>query len=150
MTRINSAIPVNNLTDEHLLAEHREIKRLPDCFIKALYSGSIKRISTIFCLGAGHVTFFLDKNLFTLKRYQELHKECIERGFRVENYSINWNNIDKIAYPEYFKDYSPTPEERRLLIERITERIQGSSKDCFHYYGKRITKCEAISLLTKI
>ena len=29
MTRINSAISVRRLTDEHLLAEHREIKRVP-------------------------------------------------------------------------------------------------------------------------
>ena len=28
MTRINSAIKARLLTDEHLLAEHREIKRL--------------------------------------------------------------------------------------------------------------------------
>ena len=28
MTRINSTIPVKCLTDEHLLAGHREIKRL--------------------------------------------------------------------------------------------------------------------------
>lgn len=34
MTRINSAINVKNLTDEHLLAEHREIKRLPALYLK--------------------------------------------------------------------------------------------------------------------
>ena len=27
--RINCGIPVENLTDEHLMAEHREIKMLP-------------------------------------------------------------------------------------------------------------------------
>ncbi len=30
MTRINVSINVKALTDEHLLAEHREIKRLPN------------------------------------------------------------------------------------------------------------------------
>ena len=44
MTRINSAIPVKCLTDEHLLAEHREIKRLPYCLRKAIVSGSIDKI----------------------------------------------------------------------------------------------------------
>ena len=44
MTRINSVIPVRNLTDEHLLAEHREIKRLPYCLHKSVSCGSIRNI----------------------------------------------------------------------------------------------------------
>lgn len=55
MTRINSAIPVKNLTDEHLLAEHREIKRLPYFLSKAIQSGSINNIPEKFTLGKGHV-----------------------------------------------------------------------------------------------
>lgn len=39
MTRINSAINVKYLTDEHLLAEHREIKRMPYCLNIAIRSG---------------------------------------------------------------------------------------------------------------
>ena len=30
MTRINAGIPVEKLSDQHLLAEHREIKRIPN------------------------------------------------------------------------------------------------------------------------
>ena len=48
MTRINSAIHVKCLTDEHLLAEHREIKRLPYCLRKAIVSGSIYKIPVKF------------------------------------------------------------------------------------------------------
>lgn len=43
MTRINSAISVRRLTDEHLLAEHREIKRLPACYLKAKNFGSFEK-----------------------------------------------------------------------------------------------------------
>ena len=50
MTRINSAISVNRLTDEHLLAEHREIKRMPYCLRKAIDSGSINKIPERFML----------------------------------------------------------------------------------------------------
>ena len=35
-----------------------------------------------------------------------------------------------------------------LLINRISERIRGSSKTFFHYEGKAITKVEAIEMLT--
>jgi hypothetical protein len=34
MTRINTGIPPKELTDKHLLAEHREIKRIPNCIKK--------------------------------------------------------------------------------------------------------------------
>lgn len=67
MTRINSAIPVENLTDEHLMAEHREISRLPGCLLRAIKSGSINKVPKEFTLGKGHVTFFVDKSSFTKK-----------------------------------------------------------------------------------
>lgn len=145
MTRINSAISVRCLTDEHLLAEHREIKRLPDCFVKSYISGALKRIPNKFCLGTGHVTFFLNKAQFTLDRYKQIHEECIRRGFNVPDYSENWKQV---IMKDYWKSYEPTKEEQELLINRITERIRGSSKTFFHYEGKAITKVEAIEILT--
>lgn len=146
MTRINSAISVCSLTDEHLLAEHREIKRLPACFEKAKSCGSLSKIPQSFCLGKGHVLFFMDKAKFTLDRYKAIYTECVRRGFNVENYSKNWNIIVDF---KYWNDYYPTEEERVLLVERITERITDSGKACFHYEGKTISKDEAILSLSK-
>jgi len=146
MTRINSAISVCCLTDEHLLAEHREIKRLPFCFVKAKNSGSLNKIPEKFCLGKGHVLFFLDKPVFTLWRYKEIYKECISRGFKVENYSLNWKVY--FSYDLLWTNYHITSQnEKELLLQRITERIQSSSKVYFHYKGKRITKEKAIEIL---
>ena len=143
MTRINSAIPVECLTDEHLLAEHREIKRLPYNLQQAIQSGSIKRIPEKFTLGKGHILFFLDKQEFITSRYLDIHNECKERKLNVQYYYFNWHNVS----PEYFNDYTPTDEERQLLIERITERIKNSPKKSWHYYGNEISKDEAINLL---
>lgn len=145
MTRINSAIPVKCLTDEHLLAEHREIKRLPYNLQQAIKSGSINNIPNEFTLGKGHVLFFANKQRFLLSRYWEILREASNRGFNVINYYTNWFGIDN----EYWQDYKPTKEEEQLLIERITERITNSPKKCWHYYGKPITKEEAIKLLNK-
>lgn len=44
-------------------------------------------------------------------------------------------------------DYIPTKDEFNLLKERITERINSSNKQYFHYYGKRISKSEACLLI---
>ena len=142
MTRINSAIPVKCLTDEHLLAEHREIKRLPYCLRKAIVSGSINKIPVKFTLGKGHVLFFLDKMSFVLKRYNEIRNEIINRGFCVQDYSDNWKKIDV----KYFNTHNCDSEEKKLLIDRISERIINSKKKCWHYYGKAISKEDAIRL----
>ncbi len=147
MTRINSAIPVQHLTDEHLLAEHREIKRLPYCLQEAVRTGSIKHIPERFVLGKGHVTFFLDKQQFVLNRYGDIHAECLRRGINVTNFAWNWYNIPNCKRKPYWNDYKPTDEERQLLIDRITDRIMHSKKLTWHYYGRIITKEEAVKLL---
>lgn len=143
MTRINSAIPIHCLTDEHLLAEHREIKRLPYCLEQAIKSGSINHIPDKFTLGKGHVLFFLNKQDFILARYGKIYLECLKRNLKVQNYTSNWNNIPK----QYRFGYKPTVEEYGLLFGRIIKRIIESTKDHFHYYGKPITKEKAIDLL---
>ena len=141
MTRINSAISVKNLTDEHLLAEHREIKRLPYQLEKSHSRLSFAPFK--FALGKGHVLFFLDKQLFIRKRYIVLYQECLNRGFKVEDYSENWCYVK----PEYMNDYEPTEEERKMLVERIKDRIVNGKKAYYHYYGRQISKEEAVAIL---
>lgn len=142
MTRINSAIPVKFLTDEHLLSEHREIKRLPRVLFN--HRDKVIHIPQKFCLGKGHVLFFMNKFLFTYNRYKLIHKECLNRGFDVKDYSGNWQLIP----PQYCLPYITTEEEEKLLIDRISDRIINSSKQYFHYYKNRISKKTALLLLT--
>lgn len=148
MTRVNSAIPVKYLTDEHLLAEHREIKRLPMHFRRALSTGALRRIPRKFCLGTGHVNFFLNKQAFLFTRYQVIYRECIARGFKVEDYSDNWlKTCPLMQIHKCWNHYEPTTEEKTLLTDRISERILASRKPRFHYYGNSISKPDAIDLL---
>lgn len=98
-------------------------------------------------MGTGHVTFFLDKFAFSMTRYMEIHNECEQRGFNVPDYSPLWKVVERNSC---WRNYEPTEEERKLLVERISERIQNSSKEFFfHYFGERMTKEQAIELLTK-
>lgn len=137
MTRINSAINPFFLTDEHLLAEHREIKRICDNYYKRKLKNKFDDIPNKFTLGTGHVLFFIDKPTFTLARYKALHNECKERGFNTEDFSSNWN-----IYNNQFKDviYIPTIEDENILKERIKNRIHDTPKQYWHYYGAAITK----------
>lgn len=145
MTRINSGIPVIHLTDEHLLAEHREISRLPSCLVRSLKSGSIKHIPPSFRLGKGHVLFFLDKGEYTLRRYKELHVESIKRGFNLQYHPVGWVEF---MSRNLMQDYTPTERDLEILTERITNSILESPKPYFHYCRNRITKQEAVKLLS--
>ena len=142
MTRINSAINVRLLTDEHLLSEHREIKRLPSVYKKRINSNKgFNNIPSKFTLGEGHVLFFANKGQFTLNRYREIRKECINRGFQVEDYSENW-----LVYKN-LNNYISTDIEYKLLIDRIIERLKNSKKQYWHYYGKKLSKDESVNLI---
>jgi deoxyribonuclease (pyrimidine dimer) len=129
MTRINSGISVKRLTDEHLLAEHREIKRLPACLKKSIDSGKPINIPQTFRLGKGHVKFFFDKMLFIKKRYKEIYEECLARGFTLTDFSSNFDTVPL----QYLNDYTPTKEETVLLEKRIKERFFSSKKKQWHY-----------------
>ena len=76
MTRINCGIPVEELCDKHLMAEHREIKRIPNCVKRGRYN--LENQPELFTLGKGHVKFFYDKLGYLKKRYIEIHNECSE------------------------------------------------------------------------
>lgn len=141
MTRINSAIFPVFLTDEHLLAEHREIKRIPTLFAKGTYHPS--KIPPKFTLGKGHVLYFLDKPEFTFNRYNVIREECLRRGFNVEDYSSNWDSYAGFKGNKHINTY----EEEILLRTRIIIRISESPKKCWHYQGQRISKEEAINLI---
>ncbi|MCK9446875.1 pyrimidine dimer DNA glycosylase/endonuclease V [bacterium] len=141
MTRINSAINVKNLTDEHLLAEHREIKRICSNYTNRK---SLNNLPNKFTLGTGHVLYFVDKPSFTLSRYLSIYNECLERGFNVDNYSSNWDVYDKKLFNNI---HIPNNIEKNLLINRISERLNNSSKKYWHYNKKQITKEEALILL---
>lgn len=145
MTRINSAIDPYHLTDEHLLAEHREIKRMPSVYYKRWLEDNWEGIPSTFFLDNGHVIFFINKAQFTLRRYQAIYRECLRRGFNVTDYTNLWD-VYKL---EHLKDYTPTLQEQQLLINMITERISKSTKTSFHHYSIVITKEDAITLLNE-
>mgnify|MGYP003625622793 CR=1 FL=1 len=118
MTRINCGIPPRELTQQHLIAEHREIKRIPNCIAKGRYN--MKGQPDLFTLGTGHVKFFYDKCGYLLERYRQLYQECISRGFNVQNYEQAWDGVPKAL----MKNYNPTKRDRAIIRERIQERLK--------------------------
>lgn len=146
MTRINSAIPVENLTDEHLLVEQKELKRMPHHLQRYLAKGWMNRMPSKFTLGRDHTLFFCNKMKFIFYRLLGISSELRRRGFDVDDSASTFRYLQST---DYWNDYEPTIEERDLLIEKIISRIAESNRKIFHYYGKPITKEEAIKLLQR-
>ena len=118
MTRINCGIPSAELVDMHLLAEHREIKRIPNCIKKGKYK--LDNIPDNFKLGTGHVKFFYNKLKYLHRRYISLYLECRARGFNVTNFEECFDNLPK----ELYNEYVPTPKDRLIIRKRINLRIK--------------------------
>ena len=117
MTRINVNIRPSLLCREHLLAEHREMKRIPNKVSKGKYS--LDNIPPVFKLGSGHEKFFYNKLLYLKNRYESVYSECIKRNLNVTYYGNAWDGVP----PSLMKDYTPTRKDRNILVERINERI---------------------------
>lgn len=116
MTRINVGIDPRELPSKLLLAEHRELKRIPNGIVDRIYH--ISGIPSSFTLNTGHIKFFLNKVKYLERRYKALYEECLNRDFLVTNYSSAFYNV-----PEYLmNDYIPKDIDRTLLVERIESK----------------------------
>lgn len=116
MTRVNCGIPPKELSNKHLIAEHREIKRIPN----AIKNGKaiIKNIPIEFTLGKGHVKFFYNKLKYLHNRYNKIYKECKNRGFNVTYFGESFTNLPN----ELYKNYYPTNKDKKIVIERIRKK----------------------------
>lgn len=126
MTRINAGIPVSELSDKHLLAEHREIKRVCHRLKQRLETDKFSDIPTPFHVIkpngviAFKELFWLDKGKYTYFRYRQIYEECKKRGFNITNYADNWGVYS--SKTEYWNDYEPTTEQVQMIRNRIAER----------------------------
>jgi len=121
-------IPVSELKDQHLLAEHREIKRIPNTISSWKYK--LENIPDKFCLWTGHVKFFYNKLSWLYARYTELYEECLKRWFNVQNYKDTFTNENISA--NLFNWYIPNKEDINISNKRIQEKIQ--QKPLFYRY----------------
>jgi deoxyribonuclease (pyrimidine dimer) len=115
LTRVNAGIHPEELPGKLLLAEHREIIRIPNC----INSGRaiIKNLPSVFTLNKGHVKFFYNKLEYIKKRYILIYEECLKRGYKVTDMSGSF-----IYRQDLYNDWEETQEARALLLERIRSK----------------------------
>jgi len=123
MTRINIVEP-SELTDQHLIAEYREIFMVAGSLRRTLDSKEGYQESKVpvnYKLNTGHVYFFYNKGKYLHNRYNELISEMKNRGFspsedRPFPFSIFSDN-------GLYNDWTPTTEDYKVIRQRIEEKI---------------------------
>jgi len=117
MTRVNVGYSVKKLTTRHLLAEARELKRIPNMVKSGI--ANLDNIPEKFTLGKGHVKFFYNKLGYLFLRYNEVYNECIKRGFKITDYRNSWGFIPV----RLFGYFNPTKADKQLIVDRINLRL---------------------------
>lgn len=124
MTRIN-VIPVEELTQQHLLGEYKEIVRPFALVRKAVASNTMKNkvIPKTYRMNQGHVCFFYDKLGYVLDRYHQLTAEMIKRGYKPN--PIKDEDLLVDIPKGFMQQYIPTKEAIEINKERINKRLSG-------------------------
>ena len=123
MTRIN-IVPTEELADQHLVAEYREMFMVGSALQRSLKSPNWEKNKktwpTKFTLNSGHVKFFYNKRLYLHKRYDELVSEMRRRGMKPDP----TRKFKREQWPdELYLDWEPSEAEQLIVRQRIQERI---------------------------
>lgn len=136
MTRVNCVNP-ERLSRQHLLAEHREITRIPN----SILSGKLRveYLPGPYRLGTGHVRWFTARLGWLRNRYEQVHTECLRRGYNV---SYRWP--DELSCSG---NYVVTRQDVELNMTRLLEREPGHYKGTLIHRVKNGESNEPISKL---
>ncbi len=124
MTRINLVDP-SELSDQHLVAEYREIFMVGSSLQRSLKSKNwektLANIPDKYTLNKGHVTFFYNKGKYLYKRYEVLIEEMKNRGMNPDSE----RKFKTEQWPdELFNDWEPEPDDYKVIRARIKEKIE--------------------------
>jgi len=137
MTRIN-LVHVQDLADQHLFAEWREIKMIVPAAKRSLCAKPVskiyEKICPVYTLNTGHVTFFYNKLTFLNDRFDELTQELLQRGFDITLFNFITEDFkfvhDRIGQIEWL----PTKKDTKVNIDRISLRLN-ERPAWYRYYG---------------
>ena len=124
MTRINLVDP-SELTDQHLIAEYREIFMVGGSLKRTLVSklGYLEsRVPPIYTLNSGHVYFFYNKGKYLHYRYLSLIEEMKRRGFEPDATRVFPKQI--FIDNDLYNDWNPSLEDLKVIRQRIQKKIE--------------------------
>lgn len=124
MTRINADLSPAALSDQHLMAEYRELPMVLSALRRSFQTQPIEtileKIPEHFVLGKGHVTFFYDKLEFLEHRYYQLRRELKHREFQLTERDVDFSGFPQILY----NNWRSRDKDRQVIRARIRERLK--------------------------
>ena len=137
MTRVN-LVYVQNLADQHLFAEWRELKMVPAALRRSLKTIPVrtllKSISARYTLNTGHVSFFFNKMRFLQQRYEDLTQELHDRCYDISQHNSSEIFLQEIPSEFTNVDWQPDSDEIAINVDRIVIRLN-ERPDWYKYYG---------------
>lgn len=130
--RLNTGINPKYLTDQHLIAEYRELFMILGQ-LKAK-NFKIKYIPIKLSLGTGYMSFWYDKLLYVQNRHNNIIVEMDNRSFRSQ-YKFDLTGVPQ----NLINDWNPSLNDSYLLRARVIERIM-QKPDWYRYYGQNISR----------
>ena len=139
MTRINADLDPKRLTDQHLMAEYNETAMVYASLRRSRKAQTDKtllsRIPKEYTLSTGHVMFFYNKLGFLDKRYRSLIVELKIRGYNLNDDRVM--TLPDEFPPIFYGDWEFTNKDRKVISERIIERIN-RKPHWYRYYRDKI------------
>lgn len=126
MTRINLIDP-SLLCDKHLMAEYRELIRIPNGVISGRLKPQYPDAPKEYTLGAGHIKFFVDKLPWLFARHLKLYEELVYHRY----FDITWMEWEDIIPSEHYhcnSTWEPTQTEISINLSRIIDRMPANPK----------------------
>ena len=123
MTRIN-CVPVDELTNKHLVAEYHEITRIFGLVRRNVEAGKDPaKIAAPdrYTLGTGHVKFFYTRLAWVERRVADLALEMNRRKMKVRLEMLK--GISDGLPAHLFEDWEPDEEALAINRERLAERL---------------------------
>jgi len=125
MVRINLIDP-KQLSDQHLIAEYREILLLFGTYKNKLNKKMEPSDDNLM----NPFRFFYNKLLYLKRRHTALREEMIVRGFKPTKF------VDLNDYPWHrINDFEPEKIHKDRIIKRITQRVN-EKPNWYRYYGE--------------
>lgn len=135
MTRVNVVDP-KVLTDQHLMAEYRELPMVMGSLRRSLASkNGLPKIPMDYTLNAGHVLFFYNKGAWLKRRYEALTTELKDRGYSLDiSRQADFSVFTKFLMHEWEADTNAVAINSERISLRIMDKLSW-----YKYRGKSLT-----------
>lgn len=133
--------PVEMISDQHLIAERRELC-MPSALLHSklikgnTYPSIITSIPSNLSMGKGYITFWINKLAYLESRYNQITHEMHLRGFSPDP-KLKCIRIEKLDYTLFYNQWTPCINDLVITRNRIADRLKTPPTCNFYKWRRR-------------